>query len=190
MSYVYLLSDVMPVLVKDVMSKPVVTIEESKTAKDAGEVMKKKRKGCLIITKNKKPIGLISDSDLIKRVIATNMKASQVKLSKIMSKPLVTVKPGDDILIAVRKMRKSNIHRLPVVENGKIVGLVSLSDIAKTSPEMLDLLEYRLKMRETPFEIKEEFTSGICDSCGNYNEDLQSINGKWMCEDCREELEV
>lgn len=190
MNYVYLLSGMMPVLVKDIMSKPVVTIEESKTAKEAGDVMKKTRKGCLIITKNKKPVGLISDSDLIKKVIAPNMKASQVKLKKIMSKPLVTVRPTDNILVAVRKMRKNNIHRLPVVEEGKIVGLVSLSDIAKTSPEMLDLLEYRLKMRETPLEIKEEFTSGICDSCGNYNEDLKNINDQWVCESCRGGLET
>lgn len=180
----------MPVLVKDVMSRPVVTIEGNKTAKDAGKMMKKTRKGCLIITKNKNPIGLISDSDLIKRVIATDVKASQVKLNKIMSRPLVTVKPGDDVLVAVRKMRKSNIHRLPVVEGGKIIGLVSLSDIAKTSPEMLDLLEYRLKMRETPFELKEEFASGICEACGNYNDDLQNIENKWVCEDCREEVEI
>lgn len=179
----------MPILVKDIMSKPVITIEENKTAKDAGVLMKTTRKGCLIITKSKNPVGIISDSDLIKRVIATNLKASQVKLSKIMSKPLVTVKPDDDVLVAVRKIRKTKIHRLPVVDKGKIVGLLSLSDIAKTSPEMTDLLEYREKMRVEPFSIKEEFTSGICDSCGNYNADLKNVSEQWLCEDCIEEEE-
>lgn len=179
----------MPILVKDIMSKPVITIEETKNAKDAGALMKRTRKGCLVITKNKKPVGILSDSDLIKRVIAANLKASQVKLSKIMSKPLVTVKSEDDILVAARKMRKTNIHRLPVVDKGKVVGLVSLSDIARASPEMIDLLEFRLKMREEPFAIKEEFTSGICDSCGNYNEDLRNLNDQWLCESCREEAE-
>lgn len=180
----------MPIKVKDVMSKPIITIEESKTAKEAGELMKKTRKGCLIITKNKKSVGIISDSDLIKRVISADKKASKIILKKIMSRPLVTVAPEDDILVAVRKMRNNNIHRLPVIEKGKVVGLISLSDIAKTSPEMLDLLEYRLKMRESPLEIKEEFTSGICDSCGNYYEDLKKINDQWVCEDCGEEIEA
>lgn len=180
----------MPIKVKDVMSKPIITIEESKTAKEAGELMKKTRKGCLIITKNKKSVGIISDSDLIKRVISADKKASKITLKKIMSRPLVTVAPEDDILVAVRKMRNNNIHRLPVIEKGKVVGLISLSDIAKTSPEMLDLLEYRLKMRESPLEIKEEFTSGICDSCGNYYEDLKKINNQWVCEDCGEEIEA
>ena len=180
----------MPIKVKDVMSKPIITIEENKTAKEAGKLMKKARKGCLIITKKRKPVGIISDSDLIKRVIATDKKASKVVLRTIMSKPLVTVSPGDNILVAVRKMRKSNIHRLPVLEKGKVIGLLSLSDIAKTSPEMIDLLEYRLKMRESPLKLEDEFTSGICDSCGNYNEELQSVNDKWLCEDCKEDLEV
>lgn len=179
----------MAIKVKDIMSKPVVTIDENKTAKDAGGLMKKTRRGCLIVTKNRRPIGIISDSDLIKRVVSTNKKASQIKLKNIMSKPLVIVKPDDDIIVAVRKMKKSNIHRLPVVIKGKIVGLLSLSDIARTSPEMLDLLEYRLKMKEEPFEIREEFTSGVCESCGNYSEDLRKKLGSWACEDCREELE-
>jgi CBS domain-containing protein len=179
----------MAILVKDVMSKPVITIGENKDAKEAGELMKKTRRGCLIVTKNNQPIGIISDSDLIKRVVAKNVRAKDIKLKDIMSKPLVTVKPKDDIIEAVRKMKKSNVHRLPVIDGGKVVGLISLTDIAKTSPEMLDLLEYRLKMKEEPFDIREEFTSGICESCGNYSEDLKNMGGQWLCEDCREEVE-
>jgi CBS domain-containing protein len=179
----------MPLLVKDIMSKPVVKIDESKSAKVAGELMKKFRKGSLIVVSKDKPVGIITDSDMVKKIVAKNLKAGQVKLRDIMSKPLVTVKPGDDILVAVKKIKKSNIRRLPVIDRGKIVGMVSVYDIARTSPEMANLLEYRLKMRERPFEIKEEFTSGICDSCGNYNDDLKNINDQWLCESCREEME-
>ncbi len=177
----------MPIYVKDVMSKPVITIEENKTAKDAALLMKKTRRGCLIITEKRKPVGIISDSDLIKRVVAANVKASQIKLDAIMSKPLVTVSPDDDIVVAVRKMKKNNIHRLPVITNGKIVGLLSLSDIARTSPEMADLLEYRLKMKEFEPVIKEAATSGICEICGNYSDNLKSDDDQWVCEICREE---
>lgn len=179
----------MPVLVKDIMTKKVFTIDISKTAKDAGLVIKKIRRGCLIVTKDKRPIGIVTDSDLIRKVISKNLVASKVKIKNIMSKPLVTVLPEDDILVAVRKMRKSNIHRLPVISGEKLVGIISLRDIAVTSPEMLDLLEYRLKMKEMPMEIREEFTAGICDSCGNYFERLKNVNDQWVCETCREELE-
>jgi len=180
----------MPILVKDIMVKPVKTIDQEKTAEEAGKLMTKSRRGCLIVTKDRRPVGIVSDSDLIRRIVALNIKSSKVKLKDIMSRPLVAVGPEDDILGAVRKMKKSNIHRLPVVSRGKLVGILSLSDIARTSPEMLDLLEYRLKMKETAFAIREEFTSGICDSCSNYSGDLKSFNDQWLCESCREELEI
>ena len=179
----------MAIRVKDIMSSPAVTIDLNKTARDVGKVMKRRRKGCVIVTRKGKPVGIISDSDLIKRVVAEDKKASKVKVKDIMSTPLITVSPDDDLMVAVRKMKKNNIHRLPVVERKKVVGVISLSDIAKTSPEMLDLLEYRLKMREKPVEITEEFTSGICDFCGNYSERLTRTDDKWICEDCRDEIE-
>lgn len=175
--------------VKDIMSKPVYTIGMAKTAQDAGRLMSKIRRGCLVITKKGKPVGIISDSDLIKRVVAKNFKADKLKLEDIMSKPIITVHPDDDVSEAIKKMKKSNIHRLPVISEGRLLGLISLSDIAKTSPEMLDLLDYRTRMRELPTEINEEFASGICDSCGNFFERLQNVNDQWLCESCKDELE-
>lgn len=181
----------MPILVKDIMSRPVYTVDVDKTAKDAGELIRKTRRGCVIIVKDGNPVGIVTDSDLIKKVVAINAKADQLEIRDMMSKPLVVVRPDDDILIAVRKMKKSNIHRLPVIgEQGKIIGLISLSDIAKTSPEMLDLLEYRLKMKEMPTEIREELTYGVCDSCGNLSGDLRKVGDQWLCESCRDELEI
>jgi len=171
------------------MIKPVITIDQDKTVKQAGEMLKKTRRGCLIVTKKGNPVGILSDSDIIKRVVSKNVLPSKLKVKDVMSRPLVTIHQDEEVLTAVRKMKNSNIHRLPVVFNGKLVGIVSLSDIAKTSPEMVDLLEYRIKMRSFEPEIKEKFTSGICDSCGNYNDDLKNISGQWMCEECREEAE-
>jgi CBS domain-containing protein len=179
----------MVIIVKDIMTKKVVAIDGEKSAKQAGELMAKTRRGSIIVTRKNKPVGIISDSDLIKRIVAKNLPSSKVKIKNVMSKPLITIKPEDEILLAVKKMKTSNIHRLPVVVEGRIVGMVSLTDIARTSPEMVDLLEYRLKMKETPFAIKEKFTSGVCDSCGNYSDDMINIDDQWLCEDCREEAE-
>jgi len=177
------------ILVKDIMSSPAHTIDFQKSAKDAGQLMRKIRRGFLVVIKDKKPIGTLSDSDLIQNIIAENKLANKVKVQNIMSSPIVAVEPDNDMLVAVRKMKANNIHRLPVINNGKLVGIISLTDIAKTSPEMLDLLEYRLKMKEEPFVLREKVTSGICDSCGNYSTALQSVNDQWLCEDCREESE-
>ncbi|MEM7824378.1 MAG: CBS domain-containing protein, partial [Candidatus Aenigmatarchaeota archaeon] len=137
-----------------------------------------------------KPVGVISESDLIEEVVCKNIRSDKVKLKNLMHEPIIAVGPEDTILTASRKMKENNIHRLPVIENGKVIGVISLTDIARTSPEMLDLLEYRLKMKEKPFEIKEKTTIGICDSCDNYSDDLRIVDDQWLCEDCREESEL
>jgi CBS domain-containing protein len=178
----------MVVHVKDVMSTPVYTIDINKTAQDAGKLMRKIRRGFLVVTKRKKPVGVISDSDIINKIVAKNKLASKIKVGEIMSKPIISVSSNEDMLKAVRKMKKSNIHRLPVIDQGKLVGVISLTDIARTSPEMLDLLEYRLKMKERPFMIRERYTVGICDMCGNYSERLENINDQWVCENCKDQL--
>ncbi len=180
----------MVILVKDVMSTPVITIDIRKTARDAGRLMRKHRKGFLIVTEKNKPAGVISESDLIEEIVCKNVKADKIELENLIHEPIVAVDPDDDLLAASRKMKENNIHRLPVVTDGHVIGVVSLTDIAKTSPEMLDLLEYRLRMKEKPTEIKEKIALGICESCDNYSEYLQNIENEWLCEDCREEREV
>lgn len=179
----------MAILVKDVMIKPVLNIDYNKNAKNAGEILRRTRRDSLIVTKNGKPIGIITDTDLIKKVVAKNLVPSKVKVKDVMSKPLVVISKDNNILEATRKMKRSNIKRLAVVENGKTVGIVSLSDIARNSPEVIDLLEFKLQSKEMPTTIKEKSTSGICDNCGNYSSDLQNTNEQWICESCREETE-
>jgi len=177
------------VLVKNIMTKPVVAIDSEKNARHAGELIRKTRKGALIVLKNNRPVGILTDSDLIKKVVAKNLTPSRVKVKNIMSKPLVVIGPNEDITVATKKLKRSNIKRLPVVEKGKIIGIISLTDIAVASPEMINILENRLKMKEEPFAIREKFASGICDACGNYSADLKNLNEQWLCESCREEEE-
>ena len=180
----------MAMAVKEIMSRPAVTISENKTAKDAGMLINRTRKGLIVVLRGKTPVGVISDSDLIRQIISKDKKASKIKIKEIMSTPFVSIDPRDEIENAVQKMKKNNIHRLPVVtKDGKLLGVVSLTDIARASPDMMYLLEYRLKMKEMPLEIKESTISGICDSCGDYFEELGNAQGKWLCEHCRDELE-
>jgi len=174
--------------VKEIMQKP-ITVGLGQNARAVGETMKKNRRYSLIAVKGTNPVGIITDSDLIKQVVARNKKPSSVKVASIMSSPIVTIESDEDVIEAARKMKKNNIKRLPVVKAGRIVGMIELSDVARASPEMMDLLEYKIKMRDMQTEITESKTSGICDSCGDYFEDLENANGKWLCENCRDELE-
>lgn len=179
----------MPAYVKEIMSKPVVQIEENKNAKFAGELMRKNRKYALIVVRKNRPIGILTDSDLIKKVVAKNLTPSSIKVSKIMSKPLVTIQSDETVQDAARKMKRSRIKRLAVVDAGKLVGILSSTDIARVSPELIDILEFKLKSTLGEPIIKEQLTSGICENCGNYGSDLKFQGGQWICEDCRSELE-
>jgi len=170
------------------MSSPVVTIDVNKTAKDAAIMLKKMRKGCLIVTKKKNPVGILTSSDLVRKVVAKNLRPTQVKVKDVMSKPLIFVDPDETITSAAAKFKQNNIHRVPVIKNGKLVGILSYTDIAIVAPEMLDILEQRMKSEEMPI-IKEEITSGICENCGHFSENLRFKNGQWICETCREEME-
>jgi len=179
----------LPIYVKDIMSKPVLTIDVNSTAKAAGRAMKKARKYALIVTKSGKAIGIVTDSDLIKKVVAKNSKPSGIKIKNVMSTPIVIISSDDTITEATRKMKRSSIKRLAVVDGGRLVGILSSTDIARVSPEMVDILEFKLNTREEQPEIREKSTSGICENCGNYSADLRNVQGQWLDEDCREELE-
>ena len=179
----------MPILVKDIMSKPVQKIDLDDNVEFAGKVMAKARIDSIIVVKGGNPIGILTDSDLIKKIVAKNIKPSSIKVGKIMSEPLVTTTPEDTVLEASRKMKRNNIKRIPVISKGHLVGILSTTDIARTVPEIEDMLEYKLKTKDAPTIIKEHQTSGICDSCDNYSENLESKNGQWLCVTCVEELE-
>ncbi len=176
--------------VRDIMSKPAITIEYSKNAKQAAVTMKKHRKGFLVVIKKKNPIGVLSDTDLINRIIVKNRDPSKTKVKEIMGKPLLTINPEQDAMEAVERMKKANIHRLPVVEEGKVIGVVSLSDVAKASPDLYYLIEYRNEMKKEPVRFSDVSSSGLCDSCGNYSDSLtQTETGEWVCEVCEDETE-
>jgi prevent-host-death family protein len=179
----------MVIQVKDVMIKPLLTIDINQNAKNAGEILRRTRRDSLVVTKKGKPVGIVTDTDLIKKIVAKNLLPSKVKISKVMASPLVVISADASILDASRKMKRNNIKRLAVVENKKLIGVVSLSDIARSSPEVIDLLEFKLRSKEMPVGIKEKTTVGICENCDNYSADLQNINGQWICESCREEAE-
>jgi len=177
----------MTILVKDVMIGEVLSVDLNKSAKNAGEILRRTRRDTLIVTKNGKPIGIVTDTDLIKKVVAKNLLPSKVFVKSVMSAPLVVISKDNNILDAMRKMRRNNIKRLVVTDGSKLVGILSLSDIARNSPEVIDLLEFKLQTKDSPTSIKEKTTSGICENCGNYSSDLQNSDDQWLCEDCREE---
>ena len=116
--------------VRDIMQKNVITIEENKSALDAAKLITEKDISFLVILKDGKPIGVITERDFVKRIAAEDKNASQIPLSKIMSYKFRWVEPSTDIEDAVQKMLNHNIRRLIVLENEKLVGVITQTDLA------------------------------------------------------------
>ncbi|MEM1565766.1 MAG: CBS domain-containing protein [Candidatus Bathyarchaeia archaeon] len=135
--------------VEDVMVREVITIDENATVKEAAEVMNKFEIGCLIAVRKGKAVGIITERDLLKRVVAEAKDVNKTRVKDIMSSPLVVVEPNLDIEEAVKLMFQMKIKKLPVVEGKRLVGLVSLTDIARFQPQMIKILK-QLATRQAP----------------------------------------
>jgi signal-transduction protein with cAMP-binding, CBS, and nucleotidyltransferase domain len=117
--------------VKDIMVKKVITFTEDDNLMDAAKAMKKKNAGSVIIVKDDKPIGIITERDLTQKVVAENVNPSLAKTKQIMVSPLITVEPEADIYYASKMMEDKKIKKMPVAENGKLVGIITMTDLAK-----------------------------------------------------------
>jgi len=117
-------------LVKDLMTRDVVTIDLHKTIFDAAKLMSEKKVGCLVIMDGEVPVRIVTERDFVRRVVAKKLPLD-VKIQEIMSKSLITVDPDASIREAARLMLKNKIRRIPVVEENKLVGIIVVSDFAR-----------------------------------------------------------
>ncbi|PMB75284.1 MAG: hypothetical protein C0193_01130 [Candidatus Bathyarchaeota archaeon] len=181
-------------LVRDVMSSPVVTIEEDAPVNKAAELMDKHGLGCIIVTnKEGKPLGIITERDLVVRVLAKNVKPDSLQTKEVMTSPLLTIEPHETINEAARRMSRLNIRRLGVIYKGQLIGLISSKDILAVMPELVETIQEKalIEGENRAQESEEESTplAGYCDHCGGWSDDLKEVNGEYICEDCRAELE-
>ena len=181
-------------LVKDVMSSPAITVEERAPANRVAELMEKHGVGCIIVTtKEEKPIGVITERDLVLRVLAKNAKPDTLKAEEVMTSPLITIEPDATIAETARRMSRLNIRRLGVVYKGRLVGIISSKDVLGVMPELLEIIQEKamIEGENMAEEEQEERTplAGYCDHCGVWSDTLTEVNGEYHCEDCRVELE-
>jgi CBS domain-containing protein len=116
--------------VKDLMSTPVFTLSPQKTAFDAALLMEKKDIETIVVTWGDVVVGIVTEKDLVRKVIAQN-KPYTVKLSDVMSEPVISIEPGASLRKAKMLMGKHKVKRLPVVEDGILIGIVTASDLNK-----------------------------------------------------------
>lgn len=116
--------------VRDVMTPHPVTMSEAAPALDGARKMKEQDIGDVIVVDGDRICGVVTDRDIVVRVVADGRDPSKTRLGEVCSRQLVTVSPDDDLVRAGKLMRERAVRRMPVVESGKAVGIVSIGDLA------------------------------------------------------------
>lgn len=120
-------------LVSELMNSSVVSLTPDATVSLAARVLSRNNIGSIpVCTPDGKVKGIVTDRDIVLRCVATESDPEKTQVREIMSRNVITVSPEDDVREATRIMAAEQIRRLPVVQNGKVVGMLSLGDMAKT----------------------------------------------------------
>ena len=172
--------------VSAVMRKGVIVANSSVSIAKCAEQMARNKVGSLVIMEKGKAIGIVTERDLVRKVVAKGRKASTaVPVKKIMSTPMRVIEQNKSVIDAVAIMKRYGVKRLPVIDaQKKLVGIVTDNDITRAVPSMIDLLTevYNVQRYEAMSE-----SVGICDKCGQHSETLMNLEGEFLCEECREE---
>ncbi len=174
--------------VGDVMGRGVITTKPEDTVQKACEIMAKHDLSGITVMERGEVVGMVTQGDLI-GMIARGENPAVVKVKEIMGRKIITIGPDADISQAAKKMVENRVKRLPVVKKGRLVGIITQTDIVKVSPSAYDLIFEKAKIETSPLLEEEIGMSGECEECGNYSENLRNVNGTLVCEECYEEIE-
>ena len=135
--------------VRDIMQKNIITIDYNKTALDASVILKEKEISFLVIMKEGKIAGIVSESDIVRKIAAKDLNSSQIQLEEIIFKNFKGVESDLEIEDAVQKMLNNSIRRLIVLENEKLVGVI-------TRTNLVEFLRSKLLINATVDSINSE----------------------------------
>jgi signal-transduction protein with cAMP-binding, CBS, and nucleotidyltransferase domain len=174
------------VKVSDLMTETLISLSSDKTAMEAARVMTHRRVSSVLVSRRGETCGIITDHDIISRVVAKGLDPNEVSIAKVMSSPLITVSDEAGIDEAAKKMAAQKVRRLVVERNHQKIGIIGESDIIRIDPELHFLIRERSKLRAklNPTENRETILAGYCEECGNYSARLKKADGQWLDEDC------
>ena len=177
-------------LVSDIMTRDPITIKPHSNLLDCAKKMVQKKVSGLLIIEEGKLVGLLSYRDILWALIKKSQKELlSIKAIDISPKKIAKLNPTNTIEEAIKKMKKLNFRRLPVIYKNKLVGLITVRDILNFNPEFYPELEEFSKIREESNKLqrikkRDQIHEGICEECGNYDL-LNKFNGMLICETCQ-----
>jgi CBS domain-containing protein len=177
------------VIVKEAMKTNIAKLEPNMTVLEAAQLMQKRKIGNVIVVEKKQPIGILTESDILKKVVAEGKNAKDVLVKDVMSTPIIVIDPYVTLEEAMKTMGKCNVRRLPVCENDELIGIITQKDISRMSPVLHEISRewYDITVQDES-HLKKQIFSGKCEDCGTLSINLKNIDGRLLCEDCLDAL--
>ena len=117
-------------LVNEVMKSNVISIDSSMTAKDAAKMMSDAGVGCIIVMEKNSAVGILTERDFVRKIIAQE-KSLSTPVKDVMSSPLITINADESVWELAQLMKVKRIHKVPVVDKGKLVGIATATDLTR-----------------------------------------------------------
>ncbi|MEM5794151.1 MAG: CBS domain-containing protein [Candidatus Aenigmatarchaeota archaeon] len=127
-------------LIKDVMNRNVIATKPETSVREAAKIMSKYHIGSLIVLEEEKIAGIITEGDILKKVIVEGKDLDETKVRDIMTENVITITPDKTIDDAVKIMTEKRIKKLPVVDNDKLIGIITASDIMVVEPKLIEAI--------------------------------------------------
>jgi signal-transduction protein with cAMP-binding, CBS, and nucleotidyltransferase domain len=162
-----------------------VIVQPFTTVLEAAQIMKENKIGNVIVSEINHPIGILTESDIIKKVVCENKNAQDALVEEVMSSPIIVAEPYISLQEALKIMGKCNIRRLPIIENSQLVGIITQRDISRLSPALTEIAHEWSNISTKDEEyVQSQTFSGKCEDCNALSTNLKSIDGRLICDDC------
>ncbi|MDE1848910.1 MAG: CBS domain-containing protein [Nanoarchaeota archaeon] len=180
------------VLVSDIMTRQVTGVDPDTNLFECAKKMVRGRIGSLLLVKNNILEGFISTQDILWAIVKKSKEdLSKIKASDISPRKIITIRPEATLEEAVKKIRRFRFHKLPVVKNREILGLITIRDILNFYPELNAQFKEVESIKEESEKIKRLegakdriiVRDGICEECGERGQ-LYRANGMLVCSAC------
>lgn len=179
-----------PVL--EIMSTNIPQLEPFESVEDAAAKMVEHGSGCVIICDEGKPVGIVTERDIVRKVVSERKNAAETQLRDIMSSPLVWVPRHTGIMKAAKQMASLKLRKLVVMHDGQFVGVINARAILSIAPQMMEitkeLADIGMPTGEHLMDSIQQ-ASGYCESCRAYSDMLEFMDGQLICPGCKESLE-
>jgi CBS domain-containing protein len=177
------------ILVEEIMSRNPRTASSDITAQSAAKIMKQEDVGSLIIIEDGAAVGMLTEKDLVQKIVAAGRSPSKVIIANIMSTPLITISPTESVADAAKRMANLKLRRLPVVKDEKLVGVLTENDLLRLSPSLIELTREWSRLGAGGKALSKQLTTeGYCDNCGTYADQLVERNGELLCFACIDQI--